>query len=51
MSMDRQPWELNPTEFTAEERRDRARGRRVVTVLALIVIGALLCSTLIGLFI
>ncbi|MGO1553126.1 MAG: hypothetical protein ACTJFS_14675 [Micrococcaceae bacterium] len=49
--MDRSPWELNPTEFTAEERRERTRGRRLVTVLALIVIAALLCSTLIGLFI
>lgn len=51
MSMDRQPWELNPTEFSQEERRERDRGRRVLTVLALIVIAALLCSTLIGLFI
>lgn len=47
-----EPWELTgEAEFSPEERRERSRKQSVMGVIALVVIGAMVCSTLIGLFI
>lgn len=51
MSNDRTPWELDSAEFSPAERQQRSRGRQVMGVVALLVIAAMVCSTLIGLFI